>query len=374
MWWITFLLSVVFLGCSLHVFPLLAMVFYKRQHRYSETLNTIQQVDVLIPCHNEEGRLHLTLKSLQKSIQKAQSLFPRVRFNILIGLDDCSDATLQDSHGFKAKVLVFQYRSKWKVLRSLVEQSSADWVAFVDAGTLWDDRLLRNCLPYFAHPENICVAPSYTVLTKNWLGRIFWSLEKNLKSIENASGGPISVHGATVFYQRKKLIETLDLLEGRDWLNDDVAIPLALRIANPQERILYASNTIGGFAVYDAAPRPKAFEKAARDRVAQGNIQWIEHLLPVARVWNQRVLFFALRRIFRLVWSIAPLLMMLSVLFYIAELSLPREKIYIHITIFTLITLLFFHLLQRPSFASSLRAAACLLGLKRRSGEDLKWN
>ncbi|NBW81376.1 glycosyltransferase, partial [bacterium] len=199
MWWLTFLIGFFVLFFAVFFFPIISQFFVRGTNATDEVLERVHSLDVLIPCHNEEGWLRETLKSVYTSIRNANILFPDLLVNVSVGLDACSDETVLDTHGFRLKVLTFSHKSKWKVLRSLVSASTSDWVALVDAGTVWDPRLLRNCHPLFERSDNMCVAPRYQALNAGLVARAYWRLEAFLKCLENKSGGPVSVHGATVF-------------------------------------------------------------------------------------------------------------------------------------------------------------------------------
>ena len=255
-----------------------------------------------------------------------------------------------------------------------MRSSSSEWVAFVDAGAVWDKRILRNALPYLCLENLSCFAAGYRVGRAGRASRYLWLLEALLKTIENKSGGPISVHGATVFYRRESLVAALKALSGRQWLNDDVALPLMLRVLFPLQRILYAANGIGGFVVTDSSPRPKSQESTARMRMVLGNLQWIRFLIPVAYRLAPRVLVVSLRRIFRLIWALP------VGLFVMALFSAALEQTIAGASLIWPAVIIFFALpiamaiFKNPAFKASWRALRMIFGVNRQLEDDFKWS
>ncbi|MFZ9520956.1 MAG: glycosyltransferase [Silvanigrellaceae bacterium] len=374
MWWMSFLIGFFVLLLAVFFFPIISQLFVRGRNPTDEVLEQVHSLDVLIPCHNEEGRLRETLKSVVTAIRNANRLFPDLNVNVSVGLDACSDNTVLDTHGFRLKAMAFSYKSKWKVLRSLVSASTADWVALVDAGTVWDPRLLRNCHPLFERAENMCVAPRYQTLNAGLLARAYWRLEAFLKCLENKSGGPVSVHGATVFYRRKDLLEALTLLEGREWINDDVVIPMALRIVSPEKRIVYAQNQEGGFSVQDTSLRLGPAEVFARKRIARGNLQWIGHLVPVMWEWSPLVLLISLRRAVRLFWCVIPLSLIASMNIAAWEYTiLTRNPAFALVTLIVSVVPVI-ALSRQPAFAASWLAIRTFLGRGRNEEDEVRWS
>jgi hypothetical protein len=376
--WLTILLSLTFLSGLFFLFPVLATLIYKSEHDSKDlsksSLQTIRSLDILIPCHNEHGRLKTTLRAVSVAVAQAHLLFPDIKIQITVGLDACTDESLSDTLGFDVKIRNFDFKSKWKVLCELTANSNADWIAFVDAGCAWDSRLLRNAIPYFMMRQVMCVAPRYHVPGSGLAARVFWTIEAWLKTLENRSGGPVSVHGATTFYRRRELIQALNLLAGRTWINDDVVIPMTLHMTCPQAKILYARNRLAGFSVFDFAPRNSKFENIARARIAHGNLQWINHLLPLVWQWNQRTFLIAMRRVCRLFWSLVPLGFLLSFNLWMADLS-RAHGVWQPLGVSLVVSALgLFILMRRPTFLASIRALQSLWGMKKASEEELKWS
>lgn len=374
MWIVFALFTAVLLFVMLFACPMFAALLYPNRGRLGHQFVCPKSLDIVIPCHNEKGRLKLTLQSITGATEQLKRLFPIFEMRILCGLDACSDGSRDDTTHFAVEVREFQCQSKWRVIEQLVASSQADWVALVDCGVGWHKNLLRNVVPYLGSPDVVAFAPSYSTARSGVLGRIHWKLEAILKKIENRAGGPVSVHGATVFYRTAALKEALQALSGRAWINDDVVIPLILRALNPKQRIVYSANADSGFVVTDHAPRGAAFERTARRRVSQGNLQWSSQLLPFLWVWNRAVMLIALRRVLRIFWSIPILCAGAALSFLGAELLMGVLRIEA-LGLGLVSTLFCFALLMKiPSFHASYVAIASVLFRRADAGEKVQWN
>src|SRR5262249_49974270 len=149
-------------------------------------------------------------------------------------------------------------------------RSQAEWVAFVDAGATWNPDLLVAVERHFADPEIAAIAPSYQALGAGSLEGGSWKLERVIKRIESAGAGPVRLHGARVFYRRCVLLAALGELQAgsRAWLNDDVVIPLLIRIRSPRSRIVYTERADGQGWVRDRGVRADgAMEARRRKRI-----------------------------------------------------------------------------------------------------------
>ena len=189
--------------------------------------------------------------------------------------------------------------TKWGTLKTLVASSSEDWVILVDAGTVWSESFLKDVWDAIqTEPRALGVAPSYKPLQNGWISMLLWRIERTLKSVESLSGGPVSLHGATVGYRKHLLEKALTGLGDNQWLNDDIVIPLMLRAMNPNGLILYP---IG--EVQDAGARNDQLDFGRRKRMLQGNLQWTLTLLPGCLRMNPVAGIVAGRRVFRILWA-----------------------------------------------------------------------
>lgn len=372
MWLIPAVTALLLSMTSLFLFPLLLSIFRSFKRAHPKQLNIPKSIDVIIPCHNEQGRLKLTLQSIFQSITEMRTVAPHVQVNVICGLDCCNDASISDTQGFNCQIKSFDFRSKWLVICSLINESKADWIALVDCGVTWDRRFLRNVIAYLGIPEVVGFAPAYLPVKAGLISRIYWRLEAFIKSVENISGGPVSVHGATVLYRSSALRAALQVLSGRSWINDDVVLPLVIRALHPQGTIIYSSNQEMGFCAYDHAGRDPKIEKNARTRVSQGNLQWIGFLVPFLWIWNKGIFFSSLRRVVRLFWAVAPVLALFSLVLFLFE---TFQGNLLYLTVFTMIILglVVRYLLRIPGFQASIKAFYSLLSGSLSRGEEVRW-
>lgn len=265
-------------------------------------------LQVLIAAHNEEESIEDTLRSIERAFATTMELSP----SIVVGLDHCNDRTEQIVNAF-AQRSAFVVRcqpkegapGKWRMLVELALAARAEWIAFVDCGAVWDSALLTDALPHLRAPDVAAVAPSYMPQSAGWLERVNWRLEQALKHLETRSGGPISVHGATVLYRRTTLLRALEQLAGRDWLNDDLVIPSIIRLLDPSQRIVYLRCGDGSRSyVLDRgvkADLPVEFRR--RRRMAHGSSEWLEMVVRRGGFRQPIFALLATRRVCRMLWG-----------------------------------------------------------------------
>lgn len=262
-----------------------------------------ESIDILIPAHNEAATIAPTLTSVQRAIRHLEAAFPGIcpDVHIHVGADACTDNTVETVKRFP-DVLLSEFpthKSKWKTLQTLCMDSQADWIFLVDAGAVWPDAFLSNAVRRIMHaPRLSAICPSYQPIRAGRLSRLVWQIEFLLKRLEGICGGPVSVHGATVGYKAGPLKRVLKHLDGRDWLNDDVVIPLTLRALFPDSVVLYPAGEI-----FDEGIRTEGREIQRRQRIATGNLQWASHLLPDCFRRNPVAGLLAIRRLFRILWA-----------------------------------------------------------------------
>ena len=285
----------------------------------SEGTNSIPPVssfEFLIPAHNEEILIQETLSSILEAGRLIQArMAPTAEMKIAVGLDHCTDGTRNAVSRFAAicpwPVRVIENPispGKWNTLKSLLEDVDSDWIAFIDSGTIWSRELLMTAWNLFADPRVIAVAPSYQPAGAGLMEKVLWRLESILKRIESMAGGPVTVHGATVFYRRPEICQAVEALSlritVRTWLNDDVVIPLHLRYTYPRRCIATISGNRGSAAVRDlGVVSSSRIEYQRRRRMVIGNLQWITTLLFRNAGRDLCVTLIASRRAFRLLWS-----------------------------------------------------------------------
>lgn len=293
--------------CPLLAFPGYYLQCKIRKHKSlaaNNALSDLSRIDIIIPAHNEAEQIGGTLGRIQRAvqhIQKSQSPYNRPAISVQVGADGCEDETVRIAKQFpRVSVREFpENRSKWTTIKTLLAESTADWVILVDAGTLWPETLLTDVVKRIqSEPHAMAIAPSYRPLRAGWLHGVIWRMETYLKSLESYCGGPISLHGATVGYKTNHLKNVLAYLGTRHWLNDDVVIPLILRGLYPEGVILYP---VGH--VQDAGARNDQLDLSRRNRILLGNLDWAKALLFDCFRMNSVAGIVALRRLFRVFWA-----------------------------------------------------------------------
>ncbi len=272
---------------------------------------------IIIPAHQEEENLKRTLPTLMASIRRAEALtryLAKVELVVSVHVvaDGCTDRTEEVARRLGANVhRTSRPNGKWAALNGcvrLIEKATAyepfDWFGFVDAGVQWDENFFSRIVSeILSHPTAQGVAPTYRAPGSGLLQSFVWAFERHFKNLEAAVGGPVSVHGATVFYRRWELVTALNFLSRRPkpgiaWLNDDVALPMTLRSLFPSNPILYLADA----GVSDPQEKPGR-EYNRRRRMAIGNLQWIKGILPQAIRSNPVAALLALRRVARMLWA-----------------------------------------------------------------------
>ncbi len=272
-----------------------------------------QSIEILVPAHNEEAVIAATLSSLVRAAERLRSHLgsESPRISIRVGMDHCSDRTAQEieklARDSSVSIQAIENpgaAGKWNVLRLLIAEASADWVALVDSGSVWDENLLVAAWPSISASDTVGLAPSYLPKKAGLLEKLNWSLEHFLKDIENHSGGPVSVHGASVLYRNECLQLAMRELGNFGWLNDDVVIPLTLRSIFPGLRLVYLRGGSAGAWVSDIGLVSEvSIEMGRRRRMVVGNLQWIANLFLKCGRRSSQVALVASRRVLRLLWA-----------------------------------------------------------------------
>ena len=262
------------------------------------------RLEILIPAFNEASTIGATLAGILSSIEHLRAgarNFPTPLVVIHVAADGCTDETASIARKFSGVEVSesLMNKSKWATLKSLLAHASADWVVLVDAGTIWPKTFLEDLIERIAcEPSAIAIAPSYRPQNAGLLHLLLWGLEKKLKTLESICGGPVSLHGATVAYQRSALRQAVERLGNAHWLNDDVVIPLTMRAMCSEGRILYPVGE-----VRDIGGRHDQMDLGRRRRMLQGNLQWVRALLPDCLRRNPVAGVIAVRRVFRILWA-----------------------------------------------------------------------
>lgn len=259
------------------------------------------------------------------------------------------------------------------MLAKLIEQSTADWVALIDAGAIWNPELLVAALPLMRDSSVMGLAPSYMPVNSGLLERMVWRLERILKRMENLAGGTVSVHGLSVLYRRSNLNGAFATLQSKTWFNDDIVIPLTLRLRYPDQRIVFMPGDAQGAWVRDIGVVKRLdVEFRRRRRMVVGNLQWVrEILLP-----QMTVLMMASRRAFRIFWAYWILLILIGVgiEFRAIDWTFPLQTVAVAATVLLIFGLLFSEMARR--LCTAFLSGLFVIRHWRNSGDrkQISWN
>jgi glycosyltransferase involved in cell wall biosynthesis len=265
------------------------------------SMSSALNLTLIIPVYNDARGLKKTLESIKANKKTLKQFQPEALIHTIVALDGCTDNSRAVAEEYPDVTVIAsqQQQGKWKTLTTALQAAhdSSTWVGFVDAGAAWNENLLMTLFSSPRPLEEVGVAPSYSRENPGLTEQLAWGLERHLKSIENFAGGPISVHGATMFYRKEHLEHALHILEKQVWLNDDVVIPLALRAHYPHARICYVP-TVQSKDSEDTITKIDTLSR--RKRLLSGNIEWM-----IAKFWlkNPVVILLASRRIVRTLWA-----------------------------------------------------------------------
>lgn len=308
------LLLVVALSLLTWFFPFLAccFAFARRRNSSSLLLNSLiegelKSLAILIPVGGEARLLETTLSSIKAAESAFRNIHSQCSVSIHVGLDGQSRQAEAVAKEYGATVLSSSVRvGKWGMLKSLVAESDAEWVAFVDVGAIWPGDLLLSLFSGEHHKRVACIAPGYRPKSGSLLTGIIWKIEQCLKRLENLSGGPIAVHGATVFYNRDRIQSVFNLSIDRSWWNDDVVIPYFLRMQDAASKIAYISD-VSIFDCEETVTCPSwsdyLSEFRRRQRMALGNLQWLVFAFKAVRGTSPVLLCLIMRRAVRVLWA-----------------------------------------------------------------------
>ena len=295
----------------------------KHQERSPSQKVFLPSITLAIPAHNEAHSIEATLRSVTQASEYAKLRFPKLSVRIAVLLDHSTDQTSDILARLQSEITFDVWRhsglpGKWWGLQALNERADSEWIAYVDCGAIWDECLLVQWLQDYFQKETFLAgwAPSYAPRGAGLLERMYWNLEALLKYLENAAGGPVSVHGATVFYQRAALSRAFQYLgQETHWLNDDVVLPLVFRKLNLGP-IHYAIHSLQGRAwVHDLGVVPDlSVEAHRRERMSIGNIQWMREALLLPNRSDLLGWVLVSRRMARTLWAYAFLFSFVGVL------------------------------------------------------------
>ena len=121
------------------LFPLLAWLYFLLTRSSPGAMQVPNRgplhLDILIPAYNEASQIADTIRSIRSSAAQAQTNDPELTYAIFVGDNGSKDLTKKIAQALGATVFASEQNlGKWSMLQKLVEQTSGNWVALVDAG------------------------------------------------------------------------------------------------------------------------------------------------------------------------------------------------------------------------------------------------
>lgn len=184
---------------------------------------SLPSISIMLPAHNEA-------KVLGRRIENLLGLdYPAGRTEIVVGLDGCTDDSLQVASSFAgAGVLIIdrkERRGKTDLLNEMVARSKGALLVYTDANCAFDRDALRQLVIPFGNPGVGCVIGElkYENEEDPAVGGgegLYWRLENSIKEMESLSGKTLVANGS-IYAMRRELFEELP-----GWISDDSVNPL----------------------------------------------------------------------------------------------------------------------------------------------------
>lgn len=267
--------------------------------------------EILLAAYNEEKTIVHSLESFQKVSEVLKKNQSHISLSVFVGLDHCTDKTLELVKNFQSvSSLPVKYfentgpRGKWFIVKRLIEDSRADWVSLTDCGSIWHEDLVLKVSSLLGSKDIFCISPSYLPSKAKFLETMYWRMEQFIRTLENKGGGTIMVHGPTVFYNRAALVKALELLGTTHWFNDDVVIPMILRLDDPKNRVHYfASSEVLAWVRDIGVVSDVQIELRRRKRILIGNLQVIKNLILPKFNFFKLASWSGMRLVFKAMWA-----------------------------------------------------------------------
>lgn len=186
----------------------------------------LELVSVLIPAHNEEKNIEMTVRSVQNLD------YPKRLMEIIVIDDASTDGTKEVVKKMENVTLLANEKNMGKArsLNRAIKIAKGEIIACIDADSTVDSKILKKMIGHFNDPEVACVTPALKVLKpKNFLEKIQAAeyllnifLRKSLDVIDSIHVTP----GVFSVYRKR----VLDEVGGFDENNLTEDMEIALRI------------------------------------------------------------------------------------------------------------------------------------------------
>ena len=225
-------------------------------------------VSLIIPAHNEEGRLPDKLANVRALD------YPADRLQVVVVSDGSTDGTnaILDAAGGRIEAVYLPVRSgKASAVNQAVGRARHRILVFSDAATLFAPDAVTALVRHFADPRvgAVCGALRFEASAESRQTEgLYWRYESMLRRMESRLGVTLTASGA-IYALRRECFVPLPA----DTLVEDLLVPVNTRRAG--FRVLYEPAAVGT----DFAPPTVAGEFTRRVRIATGSFRALGQVL-----------------------------------------------------------------------------------------------
>jgi cellulose synthase/poly-beta-1,6-N-acetylglucosamine synthase-like glycosyltransferase len=297
-WFCLMLIAYAYFGYAIWLW------FYARLYRRPILHKPVTpSVSIVIAAHNEEKALPAKLANLRNLD------YPGDLIQIVIASDGSTDRTaeiLREQAPPVIPVILDTAHGKASALNEAVKHATGDMLVFLDTRQIVDPNAISELAAYFADPTIGAVSGELLLETvagtssENALG-IYWTIEKNVRKLESASGSVVGVTGA-IYAIRRELYTNIP----RGTLLDDVFVPM--HIARMGKRVVFQPSAIARDQIFSETGR----EFSRKVRTLTGNYQLLKLAPWLLSPANPLLFRFVSHKLLRLAVPILLILMLIA--------------------------------------------------------------
>ncbi len=224
-------------------FPLLLLVRGLLRRRPVRQADITPRLSMVITAHNEA-------KTIRAKLDNVLALdYPRDQLEIIIASDGSDDGTneiVAAYAGRGVRLLALPRRGKIPALNAAAAQATGEIVVFSDANSIYAPHALRSLVRPFADAAvgavggNQCYVSSSHGNAASFGERLYWSLDRTLKTMQSRAGNMISATGA-IHAIRRVLFRPVPLGVGDDFVISTRAISHGYRLVFEPNATAYES-------------------------------------------------------------------------------------------------------------------------------------